>query len=121
MKKQGWTVSNEGTLIEMKRTAGNKTIYVTFSARSPPSEEPSEEDTKKEEEEEIDDDFYEFTVYVQKDSAQNVVFADYITSKGQVFNVYDSEEPNDLGLHQVIRKAQKNYQTGTPVLYLWWP
>lgn len=118
MKKQGWTVKAEGTMIDMTKTVGNKTIHIVFSARSPPPEDPTEEENKKGEEE-PDSDFNELTVYILKEGSNKVMFADFITSQGQVRRYDNSDEYHDIGLHQGLRTAQKNYEARTQPRNLW--
>lgn len=81
IKDKGWTLSNEGLLYELKKQVGDKTIVVSFAARSPPAEpeEPKEQaDAKKgEEEESAPEDLVEFSVYVTKPGSETLV-AEYL-------------------------------------------
>jgi hypothetical protein len=38
LKEKGWEVSNEGSLYELKKKAGDKEVLITFTVRSPPQE-----------------------------------------------------------------------------------
>ena len=85
LEKNGWSVKQEGTFVELKKQSGDKSIYLSFNVRSPQAAKQEEEgDAKKEgEEEEEMPDYFEFNVYVKRPGVDKVIYADYLSADGQ--------------------------------------
>jgi hypothetical protein len=49
LEKNGWTVRNEGPMVELKKQSGDNTVYVIFNVRSPQAEKQEEVGETKQE------------------------------------------------------------------------
>lgn len=87
LEKNGWTVKQQGTHVELTKQTGDKTVYVSFNVRSPQAakqEEEGNEERKEGEEEEDMPEYFEFSVYVKRPGIDKLIYADYLTADGQV-------------------------------------
>jgi len=92
----------EGLLYELRRQVGDKTVTVSFAARSPPVQPPEEEkDAKKpdEPEEEPAEDISEFNVYVSRPGAEEVLVAEYLVN-GLEMNLMSLSFTRDYQAHR---------------------
>lgn len=87
LEKNGWTVKQDGTNIELKKQSGDRSVFIHFNVRSPQAAKQEEEggEAKKEgEEEEEMPEYFEFSVYVKRPGVDKLIYADYLTADGQV-------------------------------------
>lgn len=119
-KKEGWSVSQEGTLVELAKKVGNYDVRLLSNIKSPTNlgEEEGEKQPEKaegEEQEDFNDDFNEVTILVTKAGNPKTMVVNTIVTQGFEITSINFDESLEAAKAHRNNVFESNQYTGPEI------